>query len=631
MKLKILQLDIARQKETLSYIKSYIDFAKSYGYNAILLYLENAVRTESTLFFHQEDTYSSAEISEIVDYAMTKGMDIIPAFENLAHLEKFFEYPQFIEISELKDGTEQGRGFSGAPYGNCGCVSNPKLYELLDRYIMEVARLFPCQYIHMGLDEPFDFADCELCNQRKSAGLTKTDLFYEHVMHSYRLVKNLGKEMLMWDDFFEYADIVERLPRDIIFCNWNYGYIADEPAGHWTNRIKKDWFRYYDELGFSYIFCVSAHRASSIYNLDTFTAYAEKYSPLGGLTTVWERTDGFYLSGYPFIALAGEMWSGKIKTEEEKISIYTNILGNRECAELLLSLNIPTYYSGFLNVGMMIENEYFLRYAYQAHLAYTLRKLYEFMADADGLAKDILTDIYNYLSTIYTDLQLQRIGTEIFEYYETGKQSVVEIEKKLIECQKKYTEIENLTLGLWKKYREGIVCYNDSLHKKYLGRVETVANALTQIKSYEKGSILYTELMLHDGYCTVRADIRVKYKNEEEKRVYHGRIKPSLSGFDCGGVYTLRFLLENKEIEYVIFGVFGEGALYPTHFRYVQNGKKYVAKDVEVLCGNVQNVENILKNDTQFAELGFNDGLSHFNDLQLSKTPSEIKINFRSL
>lgn len=96
--------------------------------------------------------------------------------------------------------------------------------------------------------------------------------------------------MLMWDDFFEYADIVEKLPRDIILCNWNYYFVTDEPGGHWTNRIKRDWFADYDRLGFRYIFCAYANGGSYTYNVDTITDYAGKYHPYGALLTSWEKS-----------------------------------------------------------------------------------------------------------------------------------------------------------------------------------------------------------------------------------------------------------------------------------------------------------------------------------------------------
>ena len=94
MELICLQIDLARQKERIDYVKSYMDFAVQNGYNSVLLYLENVVRAPSAEYFDKEDTYSMEEMSEIVAYGIEKGLDVIPAFENLGHLEKFFEYPQ---------------------------------------------------------------------------------------------------------------------------------------------------------------------------------------------------------------------------------------------------------------------------------------------------------------------------------------------------------------------------------------------------------------------------------------------------------------------------------------------------------------------------------------------------------
>ena len=48
MKMYALQIDLARQKETIDYVKTYVDKAKKYGYNTIFLYLETCVRTEDT-------------------------------------------------------------------------------------------------------------------------------------------------------------------------------------------------------------------------------------------------------------------------------------------------------------------------------------------------------------------------------------------------------------------------------------------------------------------------------------------------------------------------------------------------------------------------------------------------------
>ena len=56
--MRILQIDLARQKETVEFVKKYAGFTKECGYNYLVLYLENAIRTPDTEFFDKEDTYT---------------------------------------------------------------------------------------------------------------------------------------------------------------------------------------------------------------------------------------------------------------------------------------------------------------------------------------------------------------------------------------------------------------------------------------------------------------------------------------------------------------------------------------------------------------------------------------------
>ena len=70
---------------------------------------------------------------------------------------------------------------------------------------------------------------------------------------------------------------------------------------------------------------------------------------------------------------------------------------------------------------------------------------------------------------------------------------------------------------------------------------------------------------------------------------------------------------------------------YPTHFRYVAGGKKYVAASAERLEGEVVRTENLLFDDTRFAEMGIDDGIAHFNDIELSKRRHTVRVRFRPL
>ena len=68
MKIVAVQIDLGRQKEKIEFVKSFVDNAKKWGYNAIILYLECCVRTSVTPFLDEDDSYSLNELKSIVDY-----------------------------------------------------------------------------------------------------------------------------------------------------------------------------------------------------------------------------------------------------------------------------------------------------------------------------------------------------------------------------------------------------------------------------------------------------------------------------------------------------------------------------------------------------------------------------------
>lgn len=630
MELITLQIDLGRQKETIEYIKSYVDFAKASGYNSIFYYIENAVRTPDTEFLDPEETYSLDEMREIVEYTEGVGLMAIPAFENLGHMEKFLSYPALRHLAETPGGV--GARFPRMDNGDCGCMSNPDFYAFIDKYVSEVAAVFRAPYIHMGLDEVFSFAVCPRCRARmKRDGLRKADLFYEHIMHTYNLVKSLGREMMMWDDFFECMDIVDRLPRDIIMTTWYYVFAQDEISGHWTNRPKRDAFAYYDELGFRYIMCTLGTRASSVYNLETFASYAGKHKPMGALMTTWERAADFYFCTYPVIAYAGRLWS-EGADEEKRLRIYTDIIGDEECARLILSLNIPYTSAYYPDIIRHIEADFFAQRLQRDQLRYAIEFIRARLDRLSGREHDVLADLYVFLYKNYAECELGRLGTVIFNKYECPTPDFSTEAAVLDKLIAGFAECEELERALWQKYRHGIKSTQgqfDALYKGYRERLEGFKRRLGEVSEC---GVIYTDLMLHDGYCTARCSLTVKYEGAEEEQIlYTGGAKSGAVGLEVGNCYTLRDRCEARKVEYIKFSTFGEGALYPLHFRYKVGGKKYVADTVEVISGEVEHAENMLTNDTRFALMGNNNSLEHFEDIELSKVMHTVKVTFKPL
>jgi hypothetical protein len=358
--------------------------------------------------------------------------------------------------------------------------------------------------------------------------------------------------------------------------------------------------------------------------------YASKYKPFGSITTTWIRSDSFYLGAMPFMACAGKMLSGKISTDEEILKVYSEFVGE-DCARLLTSLNIATYFNGYNDFSACCESEYYVKYAYRKQLAYVVDELRKYESKADGLAKDILTDIYGYVYSIYLELEIQSVGASLYDGYEKNAIPKEELIERLRQIRTAYDEIEEKWQVLWKKYRNGIKSQKEKFAQRFASKRNLIDRLIVKIEQVCQVGVLYADLMLHDGFSTVRTSISAKYADGEESQVYKGAVKPSMAGFDCGGCYTFRYPLADKKVEYITFEVFGEGVLYPTNFRYVLDGKQYIADRVEPICGWVKNAEKVLTNDTRFAEMGYEDGIQHFNELSLSKEKSCIKIHFKKL
>ncbi len=154
--------------------------------------------------------YTQDELREIVDYAASKGIDVIPELDLPGHMmAALASYPEL--------------GCEGFPpcevWPRCGvspdvlCVGNEKTFEFLEGVLDEIMEIFPYEYIHIGGDEcPKDhWAVCPRCQAKiKELGLKSDENFTaEHYLQSYvtkRIEKYLndhGRQVIGWDEILE--------------------------------------------------------------------------------------------------------------------------------------------------------------------------------------------------------------------------------------------------------------------------------------------------------------------------------------------------------------------------------------------------------------------------------------------
>jgi hypothetical protein len=182
------------------------------------------------------DPVSRETVKQMVGLCRRLGIRLVPEFQSLGHQswgEKTFallqKYPQFDETPGQFPGNKD-------IYCRSWCPLHPDLPGIINALYDELLDVFEADALHVGMDEVFLIGSefCPRCQGRDPA-----DLFAKAVQDAYdHIVKERGKEMFMWGDrlldgkatgYGEWEasengtqPAVDRIPKDIIICDWHY-------------------------------------------------------------------------------------------------------------------------------------------------------------------------------------------------------------------------------------------------------------------------------------------------------------------------------------------------------------------------------------------------------------------------
>lgn len=191
--------------------------------NVLHLHLteDQAFRIESKVFPELSEAGSNgqfltqADIKEIIDEADIRGIRVIPEFDMPGHTTAWF-----VEHPELASAPGPYQIESG--FGVFDPTMDPtkeSTYEFLDRFLGEMAQLFPDEFLHIGGDE--NNGKHWTANERIIEFMNREGIADNHALQAYfnkRLSKILtkhGKRMVGWDEI-----LAEELPSDILIQSW---------------------------------------------------------------------------------------------------------------------------------------------------------------------------------------------------------------------------------------------------------------------------------------------------------------------------------------------------------------------------------------------------------------------------
>ncbi|AQG82564.1 family 20 glycosylhydrolase [Spirosoma montaniterrae] len=228
-----LHLDVSRHFFPVAFIKRQLDLMALHKFNTFHWHLTDdqgwrieikkypkltqiGANRRETLIGHYDDYdpqvfdgqpyggfYTQEQVREVVRYAATKHIDIVPEIEMPGHaLAALSAYP---ELS--CDGSKTYQPATKWGVFNDVFCPNEKTFAFLQDVLTEVMALFPGKYIHIGGDE------CPKDAWRKSAFcqqlIKREGLKDEHELQSWfitridKFVTNKGRRIIGWDEILE--------------------------------------------------------------------------------------------------------------------------------------------------------------------------------------------------------------------------------------------------------------------------------------------------------------------------------------------------------------------------------------------------------------------------------------------
>ena len=215
-----LNLDCCRHFMTKDFIKRYIDILAYYKFDVLHWHLTEdqgwrieikkyPALTEVGAWRKEADGsiyggyYTQEDIKEIVAYAQSRFITIVPEIEMPGHsLASLASYPE----NSCTGGPFEVTNMWGV-MKDVYCAGRDSTFYFLQDILDEVIELFPGKYIHIGGDEvPKDrWKECPRCQARiKAEGLKD-----EHELQSYFIkrisdyLNRKGKTVIGWDEILE--------------------------------------------------------------------------------------------------------------------------------------------------------------------------------------------------------------------------------------------------------------------------------------------------------------------------------------------------------------------------------------------------------------------------------------------
>lgn len=181
--------------------------------------------------FSPAETYSQEQVSDLISFAKSRGVRVIPEIDIPAHANSGWKQidPEMVSCGDSwwsNDNWSEHTAVEPIP-GQLDIIY-PKTYEVIEKVQDEVAAMFKDTFLHVGADEIqpncYNFSSATTAWFEEDASRTYHDLFQHWINKAYPIfTKDKSRRIVMWEDILVGDINATHIPKDVILQTWQKG------------------------------------------------------------------------------------------------------------------------------------------------------------------------------------------------------------------------------------------------------------------------------------------------------------------------------------------------------------------------------------------------------------------------
>jgi len=359
-------------------IKALIDKMAFYKLNSLQLYVEHTFEFEECKELNEKTgCLTKDEIEEIDRYCYEHFIEFIPSIATFGHMYEILQQDKYCHLRVLNDFEEAENFWHSRMQHHTIDPLQEESIELVKSLINQYVPHFKSEYFNICCDETFDLKKYE------AEGYDVGKLYVDFVKKIINYVSLNDKKIMMWADILlQHPEVIDELPEDTYFLNWNYSSDPSEENIMQFSKLRRKqivcpgtstWNRLCENI------------AVEERNISLMAEYGYKHGAVGLLNTNWGdwgNPCSIELAMYGMVLGAEKSWSVNTEINNAFYGKVNKILYESENGTQ--NIKALSDLHGHINWGIFCDN--YFKHKYKTDANYRMA----IFSDIKGIQQEYL-------------------------------------------------------------------------------------------------------------------------------------------------------------------------------------------------------------------------------------------------